>query len=63
MEAIPKLLKLQIPFIYDRFLMIQGVPPRAGGGKLEGRSNFFQHVNKLLIFWNFVNIKVAKFEA
>ena len=26
----------------------------------EGRSNFFQHVKKLLNFWNFVNIKVAK---
>ena len=24
--------------------------------------NFFQHVNKLLKFWNFLNIKLAKFK-
>ena len=27
---------------------------------VEDRANFFQHVKKLLNFWNFVNIKVAK---
>ena len=33
-----------------------------GGGPAQKKilGNFFQHVKKLINFWNFVNIKVAK---
>ena len=37
-----------------------------GGGpalkKKKNFANFFQHVKKLINFWNFVKIKVAKFK-
>ena len=38
----------------------QGVEDRGNFFYFFG--NFFQHVKKLLKFWNFLNIKVAKFK-
>ena len=49
----------QIMFDWPNFMCSSG-----GGGGPEQFffGNFFQHVKKLLNFWNFVSIKVAKFK-
>ena len=44
------------------FLLILARVGRTGFILFSDLDNFFQHVKKLLNFWNFVNIKVAKFK-